>query len=134
MPTPPIPLPTPSHQQHLTNSPGTFHVLIIGGSITGPTLAHCLTVAGISYTILEKHRNLVAPLGGVIGVAPTGARILDQLGLFDALDKIAQGIRVLRTGFPDGRGLSQTWVREFEGKYVLLLSLDRWKTRVAPRC
>ncbi|KAL3448268.1 hypothetical protein BJX65DRAFT_307133 [Aspergillus insuetus] len=119
MTTPPIPLPTPLPSQILpsTKPNSGFHVLIIGGSITGLTLAHCLTAAGISYTILEKHHNLVASLGGVIGVAPTGARILDQLGLFDALNKIAQGIRVLRTAFPDGRGVSQTWVREFEGRY-----------------
>ncbi|KAL3493269.1 hypothetical protein BJX62DRAFT_235346 [Aspergillus germanicus] len=118
--TPPIPLPTPSpstSHHSPTKSLSGFHVLIIGGSITGLTLAHCLTAAGISYTILEKHRNLVAPLGGVIGVAPTGARILDQLGLFENLNEIAQGIRVLRTGFPDGRGVSQTWVREFERRY-----------------
>ncbi|KAJ0421154.1 hypothetical protein BJY00DRAFT_323394 [Aspergillus carlsbadensis] len=117
MTTPPIALPTPSHHPTPTTPPKIFHVLIIGGSITGLTLAHCLTAAGISYTILEKHRDLVAPLGGVIGVAPTGARILNQLGLFNALNEIAQGIRVLRTGFPDGTGVSQTWVSEFAGRY-----------------
>jgi hypothetical protein len=62
----------------------------------------------------------------VIGIAPTGARILDQLGLFENLNAIAQGIRILRTGFPDGSGVSQTWVREFEGRYVLSFSVGCW--------
>ncbi|KAL2850175.1 hypothetical protein BJY01DRAFT_245640 [Aspergillus pseudoustus] len=94
-----------------------FRVIIIGGSIAGLTLAHCLAAAGIKYLVLEKHQSLDPPLGGLIGIAPTGARIFDQLGIFDAVKDIGQGITVLRTGFPEGSGFSQTWVAEFEKRY-----------------
>ncbi|GLA65891.1 hypothetical protein AtubIFM54640_008091 [Aspergillus tubingensis] len=97
--------------------PRPFRVIIIGGSIAGLTLANCLAAAGIEYLVLEKHQSINALLGGLIGIAPTGARILDQLGIYDAVKDIGQEITVLRTGFPDGSGFNQTWVAEFEKRY-----------------
>lgn len=64
-----------------------FHVVIIGGSIAGLTLAHFLTSLNISFTLLEARSTLTPQLGASIGIFPNGARILDQLSLFSFVAK-----------------------------------------------
>ena len=79
-----------------------FQVVIVGGSIAGLTLAHCLERLGVSYVVLEK-RNEIAPLEGAsIGIFPNGGRILDQLGLFEEVEKFAQPLHTSHYCFPDG--------------------------------
>ncbi|KAI9739989.1 MAG: hypothetical protein M1818_005045 [Claussenomyces sp. TS43310] len=58
-----------------------FKVIIVGGSVSGLTLAHCLHHAGIDYIILEKGSEIAFAGGASIGLQPHGLRILDQLGL-----------------------------------------------------
>lgn len=60
-----------------------FRVLIVGGSVAGLTLAHCLLKNGIDFVVLEANEDIAPPVGASIGILPNGARILDQLGLFD---------------------------------------------------
>ncbi|KAE8134925.1 hypothetical protein BDV38DRAFT_285313 [Aspergillus pseudotamarii] len=60
-----------------------FRVLIVGGSIAGLTLAHCLLRNNIDFVVLEAHSEIAPQVGASIGIVPNGARILDQLGLFD---------------------------------------------------
>ncbi|KAL4875878.1 hypothetical protein BJY04DRAFT_232116 [Aspergillus karnatakaensis] len=79
-----------------------FRVIIVGGSITGMTLAHCLERAGIDYVILEKHRDIFAEPGISIGLMPNGSRVLEQLGMYDDVDKHYQPIRKIYQCFPDG--------------------------------
>lgn len=59
-----------------------FRVLIVGGSVAGLTLAHCLERANIEYLILEKGDDIAPQVGASIGIMPNGGRILEQLGLF----------------------------------------------------
>ncbi|KAL4914357.1 hypothetical protein BDW62DRAFT_204624 [Aspergillus aurantiobrunneus] len=99
------------------NPPKDFKVIIIGGSIAGLTLAHCLQRAGISYTLLEKHRDFRPRLGGVLVIAPSGARIIDQLGLYESMRAASEPITTPRTGFPNGACSTQTWLGEFERRY-----------------
>ncbi|OJJ76980.1 hypothetical protein ASPBRDRAFT_190324 [Aspergillus brasiliensis CBS 101740] len=69
------------------NSRRPFHVIIVGASIAGLTLAHCLSNTGIEFTILEA-RSDTYPDGAGLVILPNGARILDQLGLYqDVLDQ-----------------------------------------------
>lgn len=63
----------------------TFHVLIVGGSVAGLTLANILERYGIEYTLIEKHAVIAPNLGASIAILPHGLRILDQLGCYDAL-------------------------------------------------
>ncbi|KAK8044296.1 FAD-dependent monooxygenase [Apiospora rasikravindrae] len=68
--------------------PGTddrFKVIIVGAGVAGLTLAHAFDkAAGIDYVVLDKHP--VAPAwGSSISMYTNGARILDQLGLYDVL-------------------------------------------------
>jgi 2-polyprenyl-6-methoxyphenol hydroxylase-like FAD-dependent oxidoreductase len=62
-----------------------FKVIICGAGIAGLTLANCLERAGILYTLLEARSSIAPQVGASIGILPNGARILDQLGIFDIL-------------------------------------------------
>ncbi|PFH59493.1 hypothetical protein XA68_12253 [Ophiocordyceps unilateralis] len=79
-----------------------FKVLIIGGSIAGLTLAHCLEKLNMSYEILEQGRDISPQLGASVGVLPNGARILDQLGIFDEVEEAIEPLTFARIRFPDG--------------------------------
>ncbi|KAJ0161768.1 FAD-dependent urate hydroxylase [Colletotrichum tanaceti] len=65
-----------------------FRVLIAGGSIAGLTLANLLERLGISYTVLEAYHEMAPQVGASIGIQPNGARILDQVGLYDDVRKL----------------------------------------------
>jgi 2-polyprenyl-6-methoxyphenol hydroxylase-like FAD-dependent oxidoreductase len=73
-----------------------FRVVIVGGSIAGLTLAHCLLKNNIDFIILESNREIAPQVGASIGILPNGARILDQLGVFDdilgATEPLAHGL------------------------------------------
>ncbi|EFY96953.2 FAD binding domain-containing protein [Metarhizium robertsii ARSEF 23] len=79
-----------------------FKVIIIGGSVTGLTLAHSLHKIGIDYVVLEKRDTVTPQEGASIGILPNGARILDQLGLYEAIEDEAPPLGATRIHFPDG--------------------------------
>ena len=79
-----------------------FKVIIIGGSVAGLTLAHCLDKLGISFEVLEKRDEISPQVGASLGILPNGALILDQLGLFDAVEEEIDPIKFTRIRFPDG--------------------------------
>lgn len=62
-----------------------FRVVIVGGSVAGLTLAHCLERTGIDYLVLEAYKDIAPQVGASIGLLPNGIRILDQLGLWDSI-------------------------------------------------
>ena len=66
-----------------------FHVIIVGGSIAGLTLAHCLHRAGISHVVLEKASEPAPQIGASVGILPNGARVLDQLQLYETIENIS---------------------------------------------
>ena len=95
-----------------------FKVIIVGGSITGLTLAHCLDRAGIDYIVLEKHPEIHPQIGASIGILPNGARILEQLGIFKAVERRCQRFNYMHHCFPDGHyftSLAPAKVTEREG-------------------
>ncbi|RDH27530.1 hypothetical protein BDQ94DRAFT_184486 [Aspergillus welwitschiae] len=73
-----------------------FRVVIVGGSIAGLTLAHCLLRNNIDFVVLESHVDIAPQVGASIGILPNGARILDQLGLYD---DVLNEVEPLRTSF-----------------------------------
>lgn len=80
----------------------TFKVIIVGGSVAGLTLAHSLHKIGVDYTVLEK-RPVIAPQEGAsVGIFPNGARILDQLGIYAAIERVTTPLGATRINFPDG--------------------------------
>lgn len=86
-----------------------FKVIIIGSSIVGLTLAHCLDHAGIDYVVLEKNQDVHPQLGAFIGIMPNGARVLEQLGLYDTVKDISESMRVHHSVHPDGFVFTDLW-------------------------
>nr|A0A2I6PIZ2.1 RecName: Full=FAD-dependent monooxygenase nodM; AltName: Full=Nodulisporic acid biosynthesis cluster protein M [Hypoxylon pulicicidum]AUM60051.1 FAD-dependent oxygenase [Hypoxylon pulicicidum] len=79
-----------------------FKVIIVGGSLAGLTLAHCLLRAGISHIVLER-RSVIAPEEGAsIGILPNGARVLDQLGIYEHIQDTTEPLSTAHIRYPDG--------------------------------
>lgn len=68
-----------------------MRVTIAGGGIGGLTLAIMLDAANIDYTILERSSSLKT-LGSTIALNACALRLLEQLGLWNDIQKIAKPI------------------------------------------
>ena len=88
-----------------------LRVVIVGGSIAGLSLAHCLARADIDYVVLEKRCELAPQEGASIGIMPNGARILQQLGLYDALEELVHPLEEAHVTYPDGFHYSSQYPR-----------------------
>ncbi|KAK1710004.1 uncharacterized protein BDZ83DRAFT_757651 [Colletotrichum acutatum] len=64
-------------------------IIIVGGSISGLSLANMLERFDIEYILLERHSIIAPQLGASIGLLPSGLRILDQLGCYEKIRKAA---------------------------------------------
>ncbi|KAL4928079.1 FAD-dependent oxidoreductase [Aspergillus undulatus] len=65
---------------------GRFKVIIAGGSVAGLSLALALERAGIDYELFEKGQ-FAPQLGASIGFYPHSLRIMDQLGVWQDIEK-----------------------------------------------
>lgn len=83
-----------------------FKVIIVGGSIAGLTLAHCLDQANIDHVILEKRSAIAPQEGAFIGIWPNGARVFEQLGLFGDMEKQTSPFHKMHIRYPDGFSFS----------------------------
>jgi len=56
-----------------------LRVIIVGGSISGLTLAHCLDLnPNVEYVVLEGRDDIHPEVGASIVILPNGSRIFDQ--------------------------------------------------------
>ncbi|KAK1461801.1 FAD binding domain-containing protein [Colletotrichum cuscutae] len=62
-----------------------FKVIIVGGSVSGLSLANMLERLNVDYTLLEAYPNIAPQVGASIGLLPNGFRILDQLDCFEPI-------------------------------------------------
>ncbi|KAG9231787.1 hypothetical protein BJ875DRAFT_105864 [Amylocarpus encephaloides] len=80
---------------HGNSQHGRLRVVIVGGGVAGLTLAHCLHHNSIDFVLLEGRKEIAPQVGASIVVLPNGARILDQLGIFDhildAIEPLSHG-------------------------------------------
>ncbi|KAJ9481899.1 hypothetical protein VN97_g11557 [Penicillium thymicola] len=83
-------------------SKSEFQVIIVGGSIGGLTFAHCLQRAGIDHVVLEKASNPAPQIGASIGILPNGARVLDQLQLYELVEEHIEPLTTTTVRYPDG--------------------------------
>ena len=97
-----------------------FNVVIVGGSVAGLTLAHCLARAGIQHVVLEKSDEIAPQVGASIGILPNGGRILDQLGLFNQIESIIEPLNVAHMSYPDGFIFSSSYPNLINERCVLL--------------
>jgi 2-polyprenyl-6-methoxyphenol hydroxylase-like FAD-dependent oxidoreductase len=73
-------------------APKKFKVLIAGGSVTGLTLANMLEAVGVDYVVLESHSEIAPQVGASIAVMPNALRILDQLGMYEEIRDLWDGL------------------------------------------
>jgi FAD dependent monooxygenase len=64
-----------------------FKAVIVGGSVAGLTLAHAFEKANIDYVLLEARDTISPQFGASIVIMANGARILDQMGVYDAMNE-----------------------------------------------
>lgn len=83
-------------------------VVIVGGSIGGLTLAHSLDASNVDYVVLEGRKEIAPQVGASIVILPNGARIFDQLGVFDDILDIIEPFHVSMTWDINGRKLGET--------------------------
>ncbi|GAQ12100.1 hypothetical protein ALT_9421 [Aspergillus lentulus] len=100
----------------------SFKVIIVGGSIAGLTLAHCLSKAGIDYIVLEKRKQIAPQEGASIGIFPHGGRILAQLGLLYLVEEQIEPLHTAHQYFPDGFAHTTNAPRIIQERFGLPLS------------
>jgi FAD dependent monooxygenase len=99
-----------------------FKVIIVGGSIAGLTLAHCLAQANIDHVVLEKRSAIAPQEGAFIGIWPNGARVFEQLGLFGHMEKQTVPFHRMHLRYPDGFSFSSSLPELVSERLVFLLS------------
>ncbi|GKZ77594.1 hypothetical protein AnigIFM56816_011332 [Aspergillus niger] len=105
-----------------------FRVLIVGGSVAGLTLAHCLERANIEYLILEKGDDVAPQVGASIGIMPNGGRILEQLGLFGEIERVIEPLHQANISYPDGFCFSNVYPKVLGDRFGYPVAfLDRQK-------
>ncbi|KAF9893892.1 hypothetical protein FE257_010062 [Aspergillus nanangensis] len=88
--------------QEKMEEPPKFKVIIVGGSIAGLTLAHCLAQANIDHVVLERRSAISPQEGAFIGIWPNGARVFEQLGIFGDLENQTAPFHRMHLRYPDG--------------------------------
>lgn len=69
--------------------PKPFKVIVVGGGVGGLTLANMFQKFGIDFVLLEAYHDITPTVGASIGLWPSGLRILDQIGCFEAVQAMA---------------------------------------------
>ncbi|KAE8317828.1 hypothetical protein BDV41DRAFT_561329 [Aspergillus transmontanensis] len=113
----------------------TVHVIIIGCSVAGLTLAHDLSKRRIDYTILEAHDRLPLPFtGNAFTLLPNGSRILAQLGVWEEIAAASDTIHSHSTFLGNGRLLERINVgRLLSMRYSFLIRFPIGYLAVIPR-
>ncbi|XHF96424.1 hypothetical protein AWENTII_000062 [Aspergillus wentii] len=105
-----------------------FKVIIVGGSIAGLTLAHCLRQANISHIVIEKRGNISPQEGASVGLWPNGLQILQQLGLYEDLERLTEPLQTLHVSYPDGFSFTSPFPRSIHERFGYpIVFLDRQK-------
>ena len=78
-------------------------MLIAGGGVAGLSLSIMLEEYGFEYELLEKHADIAPKLGAGVGFTPNGARILDQIGLYESMVEAGAPINSGTAIAPDGK-------------------------------
>lgn len=82
-----------------------FRVIVAGGGVGGLVISHALTRLCIDHVVLE--RGVVAPdWGASISIWANGARILQQIGCWDAILAASLPLKMIYMRGPDGKAYS----------------------------
>ncbi|GAD99479.1 FAD binding monooxygenase [Paecilomyces variotii No. 5] len=102
-----------------------FRVIIVGSSVAGLTLAHCLQQANISHVVLEQGDDVAPQVGASIGILQNGARILDQLDLYKHVGELVEPVEMAHIVYPDGFSFSSRYPQILEQRLKFLEILYR---------
>ncbi|KAL4901497.1 hypothetical protein BDW74DRAFT_187705 [Aspergillus multicolor] len=106
----------------------SFRVIIVGSSIGGLTLGHCLSRAKIDFVILEKASEVAPQVGASVGILPNGGRILDQLGLYGEVEKHIEPMVNAICTYPNGFSFNSSFARIVHERFGLPFAfLERQK-------
>ncbi|KAI1083641.1 FAD/NAD(P)-binding domain-containing protein [Whalleya microplaca] len=83
-----------------------FKIIVVGGGITGLTLANMLEKFDLEYVLLEAHEDIHPPQGAAIGLMPNGSFIMDQLGCYEAIKAAVQNAEIEDSHIRDSNGKS----------------------------
>lgn len=98
-----------------------FMVIVVGGSIAGLTLAHCLDKADIGYLVIERNERISPQVGASIGIMPNGARVLDQLELFNTVESEIEPLDKSHICYPDDFSFTSSFPTLLNERYVWFL-------------
>lgn len=99
-------------------------VVIAGAGIGGLTLALGLTRRGIACQVIERHPSL-SEVGAGITLWSNALRVLDHLGVGDAIRRFGRAPSTGVLGLSDGTVLSHSEAQEFDVHGVSLLAFHR---------
>ncbi|OCK78222.1 FAD/NAD(P)-binding domain-containing protein [Lepidopterella palustris CBS 459.81] len=85
-----------------------FKAIIIGGSVSGMTMAHMLERAGIDYIVLERGSEVTFNGGASIGLQPHGLRIMDQMGMYEDILKTTTPMALACHRLPNGKAFARS--------------------------
>jgi 2-polyprenyl-6-methoxyphenol hydroxylase-like FAD-dependent oxidoreductase len=72
-----------------------MRVIIVGGGLSGVTLATALTARGIAFDLIERAEGF-APVGAGIALMPPALRIGEKLGILEPLAAASCGLSTMR--------------------------------------
>ena len=84
-----------------------FKVIIVGGGISGLTLANALERANIDYVLLEARGEIAPFVGASIAITANGGRVLDQLGCYETIRERTVPMDFIQT-WSDGRMIGKS--------------------------
>ena len=64
-----------------------LRVIVVGASVSGLTLANALDRAGLDFVVLEQQKDITEQTGASIVIFPNGYAPLEQLGLYEDIEK-----------------------------------------------
>ncbi|KAI0145484.1 FAD/NAD(P)-binding domain-containing protein [Xylariaceae sp. FL1272] len=85
-----------------------FKVIVVGGGVAGLTLANMFEKFDIDYTILEAHHEIHPSAGASIALWANGSYILDQLGMYEAVERISHTTKYADTFIRENTGRAAT--------------------------
>jgi len=104
-------------------------VIIVGGSIAGLVLAHSLHHAGIDFVVLERRERVDPQVGASIGLFANGARILDQLGVYEDIQELIEPPSWLEVVTGEGQLVQKVDSPQLmHARYVPYTNINIWST------